>query len=88
MGAPEAVSWGLIDRLIPAAMLESAAFALCGRALRPFTRILACNQFIVNGVTALSDRPTLHAMFEAGFSSADFRESVRAFRGRRKPVFE
>ena len=64
------------------------SIALSGRALRPFTRISACNQFIVNGVTALSDRPTLHATFESGFSSADSREGVRAFRGRRKPAFE
>ena len=85
MGAPEAVSWGLIDRLIPAAMLESAALHYAA-ALSPACQRAA--KSIVNGVTALSDRPTLHAMFEAGFSSADFRESVRAFRGRRKPAFE
>jgi enoyl-CoA hydratase/carnithine racemase len=88
---PQALEWGLIDRLYPA-----EAFA---EEVAQFAARLAAGPSRAQGLIKLSVNEGLAASFDQGlaieranqatlFASADAQEGVRAFREKRKPQFK
>lgn len=87
IAAPEALAWGLIDQMLPAAALEAEALAYAEElaGLSGVTQRAA--KAIVNGLSPAHTDPALQALFEESFASNDFREGLDAFGERRKPDF-
>jgi enoyl-CoA hydratase/carnithine racemase len=90
IGAEEAQTMGLIDRLVADADLPDAVAAYAGElaALSPTSLRVAkaTVEEIVRGQGEAS--AALRAAFEASFSGADFAEGLRAFTEKRKPDFD
>jgi len=86
--ATEALSWGLIDRMIPADALELEVLRYASDLAELSAVTHRSAKAIVNGLTPPPTNAALQAIYEASFLSDDFREGQRAFHERRKPFFE
>jgi 2-(1,2-epoxy-1,2-dihydrophenyl)acetyl-CoA isomerase len=90
LSAARAKEWGLIWDTVPSAELVSTAFALARRLASQATRGFgltkrALNASFNNGLDAQLEVEA-QAMHEAG-RTADYAEGVRAFLGKRAPVY-
>lgn len=89
IGADEALSIGLIDRIVPAADLMQAAMDYATGLTDLSSLSIRVTKAAINRLAA-ADPTTcaaLNAALVATFSSADFQEGRAAFVGRRKPQF-
>lgn len=87
LAADEALSIGLVERVVPAgsAVAAAQAYAESLAALSPAS--LAVTKRIVNGLIPVPADPSLMRDFEALFTGPDFAEGTRAFLERRPPRF-
>lgn len=89
--AAAALSWGLLNEVAEEGGLEAAALALAGELAANAPLSLTGNKRILRELDRAGGRldpgveDELVALREACFSSADFREGVRAFAERRAP---
>ncbi len=88
LSAEEALSVGLVDRVVPADALEALLEDYAGTLAGLSRESLAIAKATV-AAAATGDGPdaALRARFEASFAGPDFTEGVAAFRQKRKPVF-
>jgi 2-(1,2-epoxy-1,2-dihydrophenyl)acetyl-CoA isomerase len=88
--APQALEWGLIGDVVPAADLPEAAEALAAELAAGPTLVHALTKALVSDHLT-SDLPRALAAeartVELSLRGDDFKEGVRAFLGRRAPVF-
>ena len=83
----EALSIGLIDRLADDAAAATRSYAAELAYLAPGAQRTI--KAIANGLSQpAADDPRLHALFEASFAGAEFREGTRAFLEKRAPDFD
>ena len=89
--AKQAAEWGLIWKAVPAASLESEAWALATRLASMPTLALGLTKRLINaaGANTLDQQLSLEAELQtiAGRSS-DHQEGINAFREKRKPAFK
>jgi 2-(1,2-epoxy-1,2-dihydrophenyl)acetyl-CoA isomerase len=88
--ADEALQWGLVDRVVPDADLESVTSDLARRFAAGPTRSYAATKRALNAsmLCRLSEQLELETELQARLaSSADHAEGVAAFAGRRAPAF-
>ncbi len=90
LGAAEAEAWGLVNRVVPDADVLTAATALATQLATGPTRSLGLAKRVVyegasSGLEAAYERESL-AIAEAS-GTADGREGIAAFLGKRPPVF-
>lgn len=90
LAAPEAAAIGMVDRLAPAAELETVAADYAKTLLANSHQSLVIAKTIVNAVAGIDARPEaeLGRLFEASFRSRDFQEGFAAFTAKRRPRFE
>jgi enoyl-CoA hydratase/carnithine racemase len=92
--AATAAGWGLINTVVPFEALNAATLSLAGEIAANAPLAQRGNKAIINAVlgAAWEMDPTLQAelvaLRRACFSSADFREGVRAFSAKRPPVWQ
>ena len=91
VGTPEALTLGLVNRVVPAADLASEALALARRLAQGPTAAYGRIKHLVgrslgNDLSAQLDLE--REAFLAGTRTADFREGVQAFLAKRPPQFE
>lgn len=90
LDAGEALRYGLVNRLASSAELEKVTLDLAGEMADSATLTLKSAKMIINDVIKgkeISDRQVgLEPAFQSWISD-DFREGVRAFFEKRKPVF-
>ena len=91
VSAEEALRIGLVNRVVPAADLLTAARAL---ATELAAKAPLAVRYIIDAVHRGSDMPFAEgayleaSLFGLAFSTADMREGTRAFLDKRKPVFK
>ena len=91
VSAEEALRIGLVNRVVPAADLMTAARAL---ATELAAKAPIAVRYIIDAVHRGSDAPFAEgayleaSLFGLAFSTADMREGTRAFLDKRKPVFK
>jgi enoyl-CoA hydratase/carnithine racemase len=85
VGAQEAISIGLIDRLAEDA--EGAATALADHLIGLAPDALCTIKSICNALSTPTYEPELQFAFEDTFAGAEFREGYRSFLEKRKPDF-
>jgi enoyl-CoA hydratase/carnithine racemase len=89
--AATAAEWGLVNRVVPPAELDAAAWELLRRATRgsPLSKGLGKQAYYA---TIDLDQPKAYAhaieVMAASSLTADGRESMRAFLEKRRPVFQ
>jgi enoyl-CoA hydratase/carnithine racemase len=89
LSAQEALSFGLVDRVLAPAELDTAAQAYAQEIARLSSESIRTAKAIVNRLSE-PDAETcrdLHALFEASFSGQDFAEGRKAFMEKRPPRF-
>jgi enoyl-CoA hydratase/carnithine racemase len=89
--APTALLWGLVNRVVPVAQLESAALALAGElagnaplSQRGNKRVIA-TLLRAQGALTEEDEAQLIGLRRASFESHDLREGMNAFAEKRAP---
>jgi enoyl-CoA hydratase/carnithine racemase len=88
--AATALRYGILNQVVPAAELQSAAVSVAEDLL---TRSRTAVATVKSAVRALADLPEAEAfalearLGQAAFTSADAREGLAAFAERRRPVF-
>lgn len=88
--APEALSWGLVDRVVPDAELEAAATGLALKLAGGPTRAYAATKRALNRscLAGLAEQLELEAELQGELAaSGDHEEGVAAFREKRRPEF-
>lgn len=88
--ATTAVAWGLIDQVVDAGALDTAAAELAAKLAAGPTFSLGHTKDLLNRRASPDLAAALRAeadAVEATISSADFKEGIRAFLERRDPVF-
>jgi 2-(1,2-epoxy-1,2-dihydrophenyl)acetyl-CoA isomerase len=88
--AAQALDWGLVNRVVPAADLDAQTLALAQRLAQGPTAAYGRMRQLMRTSFERSFTGQLDAerdAFLAGTTSADFREGVAAFLGRRQPAF-
>ena len=88
--APEALDWGLIDRVVPDEELEAATTGLALKLAGGATRAYAATKRALNAscLPGLADQLELEAELQGDLAvSRDHEEGVAAFREKRQPEF-
>ena len=88
--AAEALRLGLVNFVVPAGELEARTAALAGRLAAGPTAAYGRIKALLresSGRDLPAQLDAERAAFHAGMATADFREGVAAFLGKRKPVF-
>jgi 2-(1,2-epoxy-1,2-dihydrophenyl)acetyl-CoA isomerase len=91
LDAAEALRLGLVNRVVPAVEVEADALALAQRLATGPTQSYGRIKALLNASGAATLAGQLEAerqAFKASTATADFREGVAAFIGKRKPRFE
>lgn len=89
--AAQALDWGLVNRVVPAAELDDATRVLAARVAAGPTRALGRTKQLLNASLTRTLSEQLLAeqeSFAACTTDADFEHGVRAFVEKRKPRFE
>ena len=87
--AAEALAWGLVHRVVPAADLDAATRTLAGELASRATSTVATTKAMLRRLRA-ARRPApgdCDDLIAACYASADFREGVTAFAAKRRPSF-
>ena len=87
--AAEALTWGLVHRVVPAADLDAETRTLARELASRATSTLATTKVMLRRLRA-ARRPApgdCDDLIAACYASADFREGVAAFAARRPPAF-
>lgn len=89
--APTALAWGLVNRVVPASELEVAAWDLLERATRGSATSKGIGKQAFYAQVGLDQRKAYEYAVEVMAATAltpDAQEQIRAFLGKRRPVFE
>lgn len=89
-GAEEALTWGLVNKVVPVDQLEEASWSLASRLANMPTKALGRTKALLRQSLYSSLEEQLHAEAEQFGCSAvenDFREGISAFLEKRKPQF-
>ena len=87
--APEALAWGLVHRVVPAADLDAETRTLARDLASRAISTLATTKAMLRRLRA-ARRPApgdCDDLIAASYASADFREGVAAFAAKRRPSF-
>lgn len=89
LDAAEAKAIGMVDRILPKSQLENAAADYAKVLLENSQQSIRTAKVMVNSLSGIDPQPAdlLEAMFEASFSSPDFKEGFTAFCEKRLPRF-
>jgi 2-(1,2-epoxy-1,2-dihydrophenyl)acetyl-CoA isomerase len=90
LGAADALSWGLADRVVPDAELEATVTGLAMKLASGPTRAYAATKRALNTscLAGLADQLELEAELQGKLAgSGDHQEGVAAFRDKRQPRF-
>ncbi|MEZ5419553.1 MAG: enoyl-CoA hydratase [Vicinamibacterales bacterium] len=89
VSADQALEWGLVTRVVPAGELEAEASVLAAELAARAASTVAATKALLRRLRA-ARRPAPGAcddILAACYASADFREGVAAFAGKRPPAF-
>lgn len=89
LGAAEALSIGMVDRVVHDAGLEQVAADYARVLLTNSLESIGTAKAMINSLSGVCPQPDegLEARFQASFSSTDFKEGFRAFMEKREPKF-
>ncbi len=89
VAATEAMTLGLVDRVVPTAQLADAVTAYTDQLCSVSQYSLRTAKATINAIARGADvaTPDLVEQFEASFQGQDFREGYRAFLDKRPPSF-
>lgn len=90
IGAEEAARLGLVNKVVPLEKLDGAVAELAGKLMEKSPLALRLAKQILNKTMDMNFNSAMEYEFEVVldlFGSEDFREGVRAFFEKRKPVF-
>lgn len=87
--AAEALAWGLVHRVVPAADLDAETRTLAREVASRATSTLATTKAMLRRLRAARQPAPgdCDDLIAACYASADFREGVAAFAGKRRPSF-
>lgn len=89
VSAREALAWGLVNRLVPAAELEAQARELATGIAESAQSSVRAAKRIVDAIAAgaRQETPESRRLYAESFASAEFREGAAAFLEKRRPRF-
>ena len=87
--APEALSLGLVDRVVPTAQLADAVAAYADQLCSVSQYSVRAAKATINAIASGTDEatPDIRRRFDAGFQGEDMQEGYRAFLDKRPPRF-
>jgi enoyl-CoA hydratase/carnithine racemase len=86
-GAEEALRMGFVTQVLPPQQLDAAVHQLAATIAENAPLTLKAVKLSVNAWLGTADAQAAHTAADACNTSADYREGVRAFAEKRKPVF-
>lgn len=87
VGGPEALAFGLVDRLLPGHALEAAVAAYAAEAAALSATSIAAGKAMIAAAVEQQESAAMRALADDAFAGEDFREGYKAFLEKRKPAF-